>query len=94
MTVYVDNARLPYRNMKMCHMIADTKEELFEMARQIGVHKRWFQEYASTPHFDICQSKRTLALKLGAKAVSNQKLVEIIKRLRNDRQIPPTQHPV
>ena len=67
MSVYVDDAFLPFRNMLMCHMIADTTDELIAMARTIGVNTKWIQ-HANTPreHFDIAKSKRELAIANGA----------------------------
>lgn len=43
MTVYIDDAYLPYGRMKMCHMIADTEEELHQTALRIGMKRSWFQ---------------------------------------------------
>ena len=71
MTVYVDDMHLDpmgqFGRMKMCHMIADTTEELLSMAEKIGV-SHWHLQHASKPreHFDIATSKRTLAVKYGA----------------------------
>lgn len=67
MTVYVDPARHPFGRMMMCHMMADTTEELLAMADRIGVARRWIQR-AGTPHehFDIAKSKRALAVTAGA----------------------------
>lgn len=62
MTVYVDNMRTGYRQMVMCHMLADSESELHTMADQIGIKRQWYQG----DHYDICLSKRTLALKAGA----------------------------
>jgi hypothetical protein len=48
-------------------MIADTSEELLQMADSIGVARRWIQESATfQEHFDISLSKRALAVKKGA----------------------------
>lgn len=57
MPVYVDRSRNAFRNMVMCHMIADSPKELHEMADAIGVQRRWFQRppYASFWHYDIAQ---------------------------------------
>ena len=84
MSVYVDHGKIPYGRMQMSHMLADTLIELHHMAAQIGVDLRHFQgpSKASTPHYDICQSKRALAVKFGAKEVTRHELVEVIQRLR------------
>lgn len=68
MTVYVDDMRAQYGRMVMCHMIADTDEELHAMAARIGVARRWWQSPANTSgsHYDIALSKRSLAVSAGA----------------------------
>lgn len=70
MTVYVDDMRAPYRGMLMCHMIADTDQELRDMADKVGVAQKWHQG----DHFDICLSKRSLAVEFGAKEISRMEL--------------------
>lgn len=85
MSVYVDNARNRYGRMLMCHMVADTLEELHAMADAIGVARRWFQNAASAPHYDVCLAKRALAVKLGAVEADRAKLVGVIRRLRAAR---------
>ena len=82
MTVYVDKAVHRLGRMLMCHMLADTDDELHQMADAIGVNRRWFQADASTPHYDICQSKRVLAVRLGAKSVNRRELVQLIREKR------------
>ncbi|KKK56438.1 hypothetical protein LCGC14_3064530, partial [marine sediment metagenome] len=67
MTVYVDDMRAPFGRMVMCHMIADTSDELHAMARSIGVRRKWCQsEGTSKEHYDICLRKREEAVELGA----------------------------
>lgn len=68
MTVYVDDMRAPYGRLIMCHMIADTDDELHAMADRIGVARRWWQSPAKTSgsHYDIALSKRALAVAAGA----------------------------
>jgi hypothetical protein len=75
MTVYVDDSRHQFGRMLMCHLIADTTDELRVMARAIGVAERWIQ-YPGTEkeHFDICRSKRALAVRAGAVGVSQREL--------------------
>lgn len=69
--VYVDNFNAPFGGMTMCHMIADTTEQLLKMVDKIGVQRKWIQ-YAGTAneHFDICLSKKKLAIKYGAKEIN------------------------
>lgn len=87
MTVYVDRARHAYRRMIMCHMMADTIDELHAMADRIGVSRQHFQPLSS-PHYDICQAKRALALKAGAVEASRQQIVALIRRLRESPCAP------
>lgn len=60
----------PYRNWIMCHMFADTDEELESIARKIGLSPSWVQKPRASigPHYDIAESKRKLAIKCGAVA--------------------------
>lgn len=66
----------------MSHMIADTPEELRSMAARIGVAAKWFQCDASTPHFDVAQSKRALAVAAGAVELDMRPFVQVMKRIR------------
>jgi hypothetical protein len=58
--------RASFGRMVMCHMIADTDEELHAMADRIGVARKWHQDTLSGSHYDIALSKRALAVKAGA----------------------------
>lgn len=73
MTVYVDDMRAKLGRMVMCHMIADNVEELHKMANLIGVSRKWFQG----DHYDICLSKRTMALHAGAVEVTRREMVPL-----------------
>lgn len=88
MPVYVDDARHPYGNMLMCHMIADTRAELLAIATQIGVAHRWIQfPHTAKEHFDICVTKRAAALRAGAIPVSSREIVRRIRlRTQNAKQ--------
>lgn len=70
--------------MRMSHMIADTVEELHAMAATIGLRREWFQP-RSSPHYDISEMKRRLAIRCGAVPVDRRQLVTIIRRLRAER---------
>lgn len=90
MAVYVDDMRASLkvagRNYVMCHMLADSDEELHEMADQIGVSRQYWQQppKVSTSHYDITQSKRALAVKAGAIEVTMQEMAAMAasRRLR------------
>lgn len=64
MAVYVDAPRHRVGRMVMCHMLADSMEELLAMADRIGVARKWFQP-VSHPHFDICKAMRAKAVAAG-----------------------------
>lgn len=89
MAVYVDDMwETPlgnYRGMKMSHMVADTVEELHLMADKIGVQRRWYQgpPKSTNPHYDICLSKRKLAVAAGAKQVTVRQAVGIVAAMRD-----------
>jgi hypothetical protein len=70
--------------MVMCHMIADTADELHAMADAIGLQRRWFQAAppASFPHYDIAQSKRALAIARGAIDCDMRTFAGHMRRLR------------
>ena len=67
----------------MCHMTADTLDELHGMADKIGMERRWFQAppKASHPHYDIPESKRAKALALGAQEVCQRTGLHYAARL-------------
>ena len=71
MSVYVDDMKAVYGRLIMCHMVADTEEELHAMADLIGVDRKWYQypHKSRYPHYDIALSKRALSKR--ALAVSN-----------------------
>lgn len=83
MSIYVDNARLPFRGYVMSHMTADTLDELHAMADQIGMKRQWFQTppKASHPHYDIPEHLRTKALALGALEVGPRTTLHYAARL-------------
>lgn len=77
MSVYVDDMNAPFGRMKMCHMIADTHDELVRMADAIGVKRKWIQyEGTAREHFDICQSMKRKAISLGAIEIPMRELAK------------------
>jgi len=79
MTVYVDNFNAQYGRMIMCHMMADSLDELHQMADKIGINRKWFQNKPRFPHYDIAKSKKALAIQHGAVEVTPQQLVTIMR---------------
>ena len=77
MSVYVDEPIWPFGRMMMCHMAADSTEELLAMADRIGVARKWIQ-YPGTKkeHFDLCKSKRALAITHGAVEIPTRELCQ------------------
>jgi hypothetical protein len=69
--------------MVMCHMLADTDDELHAMATQIGVARRWHQAPPKhDSHYDIALSKRALAVKSGAIEITLRQLATMNLRRR------------
>jgi Fe-S oxidoreductase len=81
MSVYVDCSRNRFGRMIMCHMVADTPDELHAMAKQIGMRREWFQP-KSTPHYDVCLMRRAKAIEFGAIVVDRRAFVDVIRRNR------------
>lgn len=92
MTVYVDDVRHSFGNMVMCHLWADTLDELLSMVDKIDVQRKWIQghptlsfgkpKHASWVHFDIALSKKSLAIRHGAILTDRYGPVEHTAKLR------------
>ena len=91
MTVFVDNVRFVLGGMIMCHMWADTLDELLEMVDKVGVDRKWLQGHptlstgkyreASWVHFDVSLSKKNKAIAAGAVLTDKYGPVEHTARL-------------
>lgn len=66
MSVYVDDMKAKFGRMIMCHMAADTEQELHAMADKIGVARKWYQG----DHYDVCLAMRAKAVEFGAKEIT------------------------
>ncbi len=62
----------------MSHMMADSEAELDEFAARLGLQPAWRQG----DHYDVSQSKRAQAIKLGASEVTARTLVKMRLKLR------------
>lgn len=77
---YVGRRRYQMGRMLMSHMIADSLDELHEMAKRIGVDKKHFQDKPGQPHYDICRSKKELAISFDAKLIDDREMIAILKK--------------
>lgn len=87
MSVYVDpclpsarNSNWRYR--KSCHMTADRFDELHAMARRLGLKRAWFQPGSTLPHYDLTESKRSLAVRYGAVEITAAEMGKRVQRAR------------
>ncbi len=81
MAVYIDNMNHPYRGMIMCHMVADSKEELLQMARNIGLNTKWIQDEGTwQEHFDVSLTMKKKAIALGAQEITMMQLGRMIAK--------------
>lgn len=89
MSVYVDDVRIRYGRMMMCHMWADSLDELLAMARKIGVAEKWLQRppKASWVHFDICHSKKKRAVAEGAILTDRFGPAEFVAKLNGQDEV-------
>ena len=86
MGVYIDSMNAKFGRMVMCHMVADSTEELLQMADKIGVARRWIQyPGTSKEHFDVCLSAKKKALSLGAEEVGWREMAQLLTRDKNKK---------
>lgn len=85
MTVYVDDFRVPWRNDRWSHLIADTPEELHAFAARLGLQRRQFHHKPGRPwkdHYDVPEAKRRQAIGLGAKPIPSAEAARIRRARR------------
>lgn len=69
MAVYLDDANVPWRGMRWCHLFADSLPELEQFAREVGLNPEWLQHPDGTkglPHYDVTGRMKEKAVTLGA----------------------------
>jgi len=81
MTVYVDTMQAPFKGMLMCHMIADSEQELHAMAAAIGMQRKWYQR----DHYDISMEMKQLAIQKGAREIGMRELAALVFLRRADQ---------
>lgn len=84
MAVYVGNFAAQFGGARMCHMVADTHQELVAMADHIGVDQQHIQSAGThREHFAVGKAERALAVVAGAREVRIPELGFIMRRKRD-----------
>ena len=82
--IYVDQPIHRWRSKLWCHLIADDLKELHEFAAKLGLKREWFQNHRIQPHYDITESKRAIAVRMGANEITTKDMVQIyLKAMRS-----------
>lgn len=83
MSVYVDRMAAKLGRLVLCHMLADTSEELHAMADRLELKRSWCQSPGTyREHYDVSKAKRALAVRYGAVEVSRRELADLLQRKR------------
>lgn len=78
--VYIGTRTYRYGRMIMSHVIAESLEELHDMAAKLGVARIHFQDKPGRPHYDICQANVHKALDLGAVRIDDREIIRICNK--------------
>ncbi len=85
MTIYVDELRDVRAVMGRgrpglwCHMVSDDGLELLhDLAHQLGLPPRAFQDHPRHPHYDLTPQLRARAVALGAIEISTRQLAKVL----------------
>jgi hypothetical protein len=85
-TCYVDTVRsypdAGLRFTEFCHLLADTRAELHEMADTVGMPRRFFQDHAWRWHYDLPEPLRVKAVAAGAVEVTMRQVADLLKARR------------
>lgn len=76
--------RLRGRSVRSSHLITDLLDltELHRVAQAGGMKREWFQNDASSPHYDIAESCYAALVAAGATPVNRHGLVAALRRRR------------
>ena len=64
--------RWPFEDI--CHLVADSPDELHEFAKKLGVSSEWFEPHSKCPYYNLTGNRREAALKLGATEIDLQNI--------------------
>lgn len=88
-SVYVDEPFVVSRGERWAHLTADSRQELHAFAARLGLLRQSFQTTPGKPwkdHYDLTESTRELAVRMGAIAESSRAGVERRKARREARE--------
>ena len=90
MSCYVDTVRsyptAGLRFTEFCHLLADERAELHEMADRLGMPRRFFQDHPWRWHYDLPSHLRPDAVRFGAIEIE----LRAVGRLLRDRRAAAT----
>ena len=82
MAIYVDRARVLFKDRVWCHMMADSLDELHHFAQLMKIDARLFHRTASYPHYDITLQMRVMAIAYGAIDADRKTIIACGKKLK------------
>ena len=86
MTCYVDTVRsyptAGLRFTEFCHLLADTRDELHDLADRLQVPRRFFQDHPWRWHYDLPSHLRAQAVTLGAVEVDMHQVGALLRSRR------------
>ena len=88
MACYVDTVRsypnAGLRFTEFCHLLADTRDELHDMADALGIPRRFFQEHPWRWHHDLPEHMRPRAIDLGAVEMDIHEVGALLRRRKRE----------
>jgi hypothetical protein len=86
MSCYVDTVQAypdaGFRYTDFCHLLADDRAELHQMAAALGIPRKFFQDHPWRWHYDVASHLREQALALGASEVELRFVGQLLKSRR------------
>ncbi len=86
--VYVDPLlqATPRSATEGCRLIADSDDELHDIARRLGLRREWFHCKSAIPHYELSPNKRKEAVRVGAVELSLHEMAERIRAWRESKR--------